>query len=226
MTLAQYVIDTGAAPKTLAEFVAAQIGLPVTALADYAVREQTMTDHARKLAAKLGLRAPRRDDVPFMIEAGAKVAWATDNGLDIATGIVAELRAAGILLPSIATIERAAIAGRARARRSAAHFLIEGLDDGQVLALDQLFDGGEETGGVTRLTWLKTLPVAAKADHVKGILDRLKIVRAIGIHPDWAGCIHVERYRQYVRGLCCKDWRQSEVGCRSAPIRRLLRNGG
>ncbi|WP_235583990.1 DUF262 domain-containing protein [Pseudomonas aeruginosa] len=29
-----------------------------------------------------------------------------------------------------------------------------------------------------------------------------------------------------VAGLCCKDWRQSEVGCRSAPIRRLLRNGG
>lgn len=29
-----------------------------------------------------------------------------------------------------------------------------------------------------------------------------------------------------MEGLCCKDWRQSEVGCRSAPIRRLLRNGG
>lgn len=29
-----------------------------------------------------------------------------------------------------------------------------------------------------------------------------------------------------LNGLCCKDWRQSEVGCRSAPIRRLLRNGG
>src|SRR5690606_20891629 len=29
-----------------------------------------------------------------------------------------------------------------------------------------------------------------------------------------------------LKGLCCKDWRQSEVGCRSAPIRRLLRNGG
>ena len=28
------------------------------------------------------------------------------------------------------------------------------------------------------------------------------------------------------RRLCCKEWRQSEVGCRSAPIRRLLRNGG
>src|SRR3546814_16777417 len=26
--------------------------------------------------------------------------------------------------------------------------------------------------------------------------------------------------------LCCKDWRQPEVGCRSAPNRRLLRNAG
>ncbi|UFM87853.1 hypothetical protein LO758_24475 [Pseudomonas aeruginosa] len=32
--------------------------------------------------------------------------------------------------------------------------------------------------------------------------------------------------RYYPARLCCKDWRQSEVGCRSAPIRRLLRNGG
>ncbi|WP_305832405.1 hypothetical protein, partial [Pseudomonas aeruginosa] len=31
---------------------------------------------------------------------------------------------------------------------------------------------------------------------------------------------------EFLAGLCCKDWRQSEVGCRSAPIRRLLRNGG
>jgi ABC-type glutathione transport system ATPase component len=38
----------------------------------------------------------------------------------------------------------------------------------------------------------------------------------LGIEPDGAR----------VDGLCCKDWRQSEVGCRSAPIRRLLRNGG
>ncbi|QDH36329.1 hypothetical protein E2E27_17830 (plasmid) [Porphyrobacter sp. YT40] len=33
-------------------------------------------------------------------------------------------------------------------------------------------------------------------------------------------------YAEFAVRLCCKDWRQSEVGCRSAPIRRLLRNGG
>src|SRR3546814_8285459 len=27
------------------------------------------------------------------------------------------------------------------------------------------------------------------------------------------------------RRLCCKDWRQTAVGCRSAPIGRLLRKG-
>jgi hypothetical protein len=36
----------------------------------------------------------------------------------------------------------------------------------------------------------------------------------------------VDPQQTQVIRLCCKDWRQSEVGCRSAPIRRLLRNGG
>ncbi|OPD99895.1 hypothetical protein APA08_33360 [Pseudomonas aeruginosa] len=38
--------------------------------------------------------------------------------------------------------------------------------------------------------------------------------------------LSITRRANSAPGLCCKDWRQSEVGCRSAPIRRLLRNGG
>jgi glutaredoxin len=41
-----------------------------------------------------------------------------------------------------------------------------------------------------------------------------------------AALLSVSTAETFVAGLCCKDWRQSEVGCRSAPIRRLLRNGG
>jgi hypothetical protein len=46
--------------------------------------------------------------------------------------------------------------------------------------------------------------------------------------PDpWSRQLFIALCRRYgVKRLCCKDWRQSEVGCRSAPIRRLLRNGG
>ena len=57
-------------------------------------------------------------------------------------------------------------------------------------------------------------------------------------HPATLGSSEVEAFLSWLanerkvsvsthrQGLCCKDWRQSEVGCRSAPIRRLLRNGG
>ena len=38
--------------------------------------------------------------------------------------------------------------------------------------------------------------------------------------------VEVWPIEEFTYRLCCKDWRQSEVGCRSAPIRRLLRNGG
>jgi hypothetical protein len=78
-TLAQIIRDHGAIPHHLAAFVAEQLALRITDLADYAVREQTMTDHARSLAERLGVRAPTRADIPAMIDAAAKAAWATDK---------------------------------------------------------------------------------------------------------------------------------------------------
>src|SRR3546814_20571547 len=92
------------------------------------------------LAMRAGLRGPTRVDIPFMIEAARKTAWATDKGMTIANGVVTALRDARILLPSISTIERASIAGRARARRQAAYALIADLSVEQVHTLDRLFD--------------------------------------------------------------------------------------
>ena len=195
-TLAQLIQDRGAIPHDLAAFVAEQLGLRVTDLADYAARDQTMTDHARELAMRAGLRGPTRADIPFMIDAAAKTAWATDNGMTIATGVVAALREARILLPSISTIERASSAGRAHARKQAAYALIADLSAEQVHALDQLFDAA---GGMSQLASLKTIPIAAKPDHIRQILDRLRQVRKVGISPDVAGRIHADRFRQYVR---------------------------
>src|SRR3546814_1760582 len=84
ITLAQLIHDRGAIPHDLAAFVAEQLGLHVTELANYAARDQTMTDHVRELAARLGLRGPTRADIPFMVEAAARTAWATDKGMTIA----------------------------------------------------------------------------------------------------------------------------------------------
>ena len=60
----------------LVEWLAAQLGIPAAAFADYADRPQTMTDHALLLARTLGLRPPNATDLAFMIEAAAQSAWA------------------------------------------------------------------------------------------------------------------------------------------------------
>ena len=44
----------------LVEWLAAQLGIPAAALADYAARPQTMTDHALKLATTLGFASAQQ----------------------------------------------------------------------------------------------------------------------------------------------------------------------
>lgn len=198
MTLAQLLQDRGAMPEALISFAAGQLGVSPAVFADYASREQTMTDHGRELAARLGMRGPGRADIPLMIDVAARAAWPNDKGIVIASGVITGLREARILLPSLSTIERAAIAGRARARKQAAQALLSTVTAEQFVALDALFT--ETAGdGASRLTWLKSIPVAAKPDHIRQILDRLKFVRQIGIAAQAAGSIHVDRCRQFIR---------------------------
>jgi hypothetical protein len=84
----------------LVTWLAARLDIPAATFTEYASRPQTMTDHARILAAALGLRPPSAADLPFMIEAAAQSAWSTDRGQPIAAGVVAALRAEKIILPA------------------------------------------------------------------------------------------------------------------------------
>ena len=127
-TLAQVIARAGRPPAPLVRYLAQQLHVPAASLANYAMREQTMTDHSRQLAELLELRVPTRDDIPFMIEAAAVAAWSTDSGMVISAGLIDALRRARILLPSISTIERAGIAGRTRARKRTTHALLSNLD--------------------------------------------------------------------------------------------------
>lgn len=87
-SLAQMRLDQGELPGELVAFIAVQLGLSHAVMADYAARDQTMTDHARELAVKLGLRGPMRDDIPLMIDAAARAAWLTDKDIIIASGVI------------------------------------------------------------------------------------------------------------------------------------------
>lgn len=182
----------------LVAWMADHLEIPQAAFAEYARRPQTVTDHARQLVVALGLRTPTMADLPSMIEAAAHAARGTDRGQPIAAAVVAALRAARIILPGGAVIERIAIAGRARARRRAADTLLAGLSAAHLAKLDGLLVV-DPSVGMTPFAWLKAMPVAPKANHVRELLDRLRLVRGIGLPPECASRIHEDRLRQFVR---------------------------
>jgi hypothetical protein len=124
--------------EPLVQWLARQLGIAAAPFTDHAHRLQTVTDHARLLAAALGLRSPVNSDLPMMIEAAAKAAWSTDRGQPITEAVVAKLRAAKIILPAAGVIERAAIAGRARARRRPTDALLAGVSAEQTAKLERL----------------------------------------------------------------------------------------
>jgi len=182
----------------LVNWLAARLEVPATVFTEYAGRQQTMTDHARILAATLQLRPPSAADLPFMIEAAAQAAWSTDRGQPIAAGIVAALRTGKVILPAPAVIERAAIAGRARARKHAADALLAGVSETQLAKLDRLLVV-DSTIGATPLGWLRNTPASPKADNIRELLDRLRSVRDIGLPADAAAQVHEDRFQQFVR---------------------------
>jgi hypothetical protein len=207
---------------TLVYWMAGRIDIPVGTFADYARRPQTMTDHARDLAAALELRPATDTDLPFMIEAAARAAWTTDKGLPIAAGIVAALRSKRIILPVAAVNERAGAAGRARARQRVAEALLAGLTDEQLRALDELLVIDPKTG-FTRLAWVKEIPSLPKAGHIRDLLDKLHVVRGLGIDPDTAARIPENRFQQFAReGSTSFAHRTMPKAIASRPWRWLL----
>ena len=104
----------------------------------------------------------------MMIEAAAQAAWSTDRGQPIVAAVVSALCTARIILPSSSVVERAAIAGRARARNRATDALLSGVSDERIAKLDRLL-AFDASVNMTPFAWLKAMPVAPKADHVRGL---------------------------------------------------------
>ena len=133
-----------------------------------------------------------------MIEAAAEVAWSTDDGAAIVTGIMDALRRAGIPLPTSSRLERAGIAGRARARKRIHDALIATIGEEAAAKLDALLLTDGNTG-LTPLAWVRDLTTAPKADNVRLLIEKLRYVRGVGLHARAAEAIHPSRFRQLAR---------------------------
>ncbi|WP_400135457.1 Tn3 family transposase, partial [Bacillus thuringiensis] len=186
-----------AVPDAMLDLLAGQIGCNATDFASYAARPTTLREHRAEIEAWLGLRAFEGADVRSMLAVGSEIAASTDRGETIVAGMVDRLRLGRIVLPAASTLERLALIVRTRARKAAHAGLIQNCPAEQEAALDRLIASDDD--GRTRLGWIREWPEAPSAANLKGIVERLDAVRAIGIAADGARRIHAARYAVIAR---------------------------
>ena len=117
-------------PAELVAWLGEQLHVEPGVLHDYARRSNTRHEHHALVLSHLGLAPFAADNMGLAADIAAKAAFSTDHGAKIIEVLIAELRELRLVLPSVNTLERLALKGRARARREAAMVLHDAPDRG------------------------------------------------------------------------------------------------
>lgn len=190
--------DNEQPPAAVINYLADQLGIDARLYAFYAHRVQTRFDHSRSLMAYLGLRTASRDDRRAALVAAIDAAANGDHGLPIATAAIAEFRKRNALLPSLHSIEKIGLGGRAIARRRAEKELVESMPPDRLVSLDRLLEV-DPVIGQTRFHWLRSAPEAPGASNLVGLTERVAFLRALEVDPKLQMRISSGRWDQMIR---------------------------
>ena len=185
-------------PAALCAFVAEQLGLDAAHFGDYAERDQTRREHVLEIETALGLRPLTRALYRELAAWLLPTALATDHGPTLVATLLEELRTRRIVCPPLAVIERLAGSVRARAQRQLWRRLADGLTDQQRQSLDQLLEV-RAGGGQSTLAWLRQTAYAATTGNFPKLIERLSLVRALGIEPERATRVHQNYWLKLAR---------------------------
>lgn len=185
-------------PAELIAWLAEQLQVGACTLDDYVVRRNTRHEHHALAMRHLGLSSFEPEHVQQAEELATKAAFATDHGVQIVETLIAELRKHHLVLPSVDTLERLALKGRARARREAAAALFDALSPEQRGKLQALLVN-DPSVGQTRLTWLRGYPHSASPASMTVLLDRLKYLRSLDLPPNLGHGLHPDRLLKFAR---------------------------
>ena len=185
-------------PAALCAFVAEQLSLDAAHFGDYAERDQTRREHVLEIETALGLRPFTRTLYRELAAWLLPTALATDHGPTLVATLLEELRIRRIVCPPLAVIERLAGSVRARARRQLWRRLADGLTDQQRQSLDQLLEV-RAGGGQSTLAWLRQTAYAATPGNFPKLIERLSLVRALGIEPERTTRVHQNYWLKLAR---------------------------
>ena len=185
-------------PAGLIAWLAEQLQVGTCSLDDYAVRRNTRHEHHALAMRHLELSPFGPEHAPQAEDIATKAAFATDHGVKIVETLIADLRKHHLVLPSVDTLERLALKGRARARREAAAALFDALSLEQRDHLQALLVN-DPSVGQTRLTWLRGFPHSTSPASMAALLDRLKYLRSLNLPPDLGQGLHPDRLLKFAR---------------------------
>ena len=185
-------------PAELIAWLAEQLQVEACTLDDYAIRRNTRHEHHAVAMRHLGLSPFGSEHVQQAEDIATRAAFATDHGVKIVETLVAELRKQHLVLPSVDTLERFALKGRASARREAAAALFDALSPDQRAQLQGLLVN-DPFVGQTRLTWLRGYPHSASPASMTALLDRLKYLRSLNLPPNLGHGLHPDRLLKFAR---------------------------
>lgn len=101
-------------PPALLDWLGDQLHLPASHLLNYASRGATRAAHQALAIQHLDLAPFTKAHLAMAEDIATRAAFATDHGVKIVETLVAELRKKHLVLPSVDTLERLALKGRAR----------------------------------------------------------------------------------------------------------------
>ncbi|MEP2182865.1 DUF4158 domain-containing protein, partial [Roseibium sp.] len=161
-------------------FLADQVDASASDLAVYDQRPQTRREHIAQIIARFGYKAFTKPLVREFVHWLTPSAGEDPRAEPLAISLIEELRRRRILIPARRTVELIVRHAIRRAENVRISALTRDLYPDHPDALRALI-APPESGEVSTLSWLKAAPKSASSKSIKAVLDRLKVVRAIGL---------------------------------------------
>jgi TnpA family transposase len=185
-------------PAGLLRHIGQQLSIKPDVWIEYAGRDETRREHALELQRAFGYRTFSVNDYRRLRTWLTELALQTNNALLLSQQLVDELRRQRILLPTPLMIDRLCVEALSRGTRLFYQRLTEGLDDGHRVRLDGVLSPRGETRTIL-LTWLRQPPGEAKAAKILLHLDRLHVIREVGLPLELTRSVHQNRLSQLAR---------------------------
>ncbi|WP_010503696.1 Tn3 family transposase [Paenibacillus elgii] len=186
--------DVKDVPVQVLRYIAKQINADVESFASYGDREATKYEHLDEIRKEFGYQTFTLSEYRSLCKYLFSHAMANGNPLHLIQLALEDLRKRKIILPSMATIERAVWETRKRTEEKIFKLLSSSLTELQIAKLDCVLTTMPESSK-TYLAWLREIPGTSSPDSFLKVIEKLEYIRDLQLQVDTKG-IHPNRLRQ------------------------------